>query len=213
MSDSRLKDYALTAGGTAALAAAGAASADIITASEGVSIIPNASGTTLFTVGGASVAVANFMYGTWSGTSGYASVFLAVSNANSASIGRAANGAAVTYSFAGNGDYYCNFMSFASGTMLRQTSSLALGTNLLLGISIFIGDDAYYGWVDYSLSMFEGEYTFTINGWAYNDVSGEGIIAGQNTAAGSSTVPGLGGLAALAIGAAGVRSRRQRTVA
>ena len=96
--------------------------------------------------------------------------------------------------------------------MRSQSSSLALGTNLL-GISIFIGDDAYYGWVDYSLSMFEGEYTFTINGWAYNDVSGEGIIAGQNTAAGSSTVPGLGGLAALAIGAAGVRSRRQRTVA
>ena len=37
-----------------------------------------------------------------------------------------------------------------------------------------------------------------------------GIIAGQDTAAGSSAVPGLGGLAALAIG---VRSRRQRTVA
>ena len=212
MSDSRLKDYALTAGGTAALAAAGAASADIITASEGVSIIPNGSLTTLFTVGGASVAVSNYMYGTWSGTSGYASVFLGVLNANSATIGRAANGAAVTYSFAGNGDYYSNYMSFASGTMRSQSSSLALGTNLL-GISIFIGDDAYYGWVDYSLSMFEGEYTFTINGWAYNDVSGEGIIAGQNTAAGSSTVPGLGGLAALAIGAAGVRSRRQRTVA
>ena len=32
-------------------------------------------------------------------------------------------------------------------------------------------------------------------------------------AAGSTAVPGLGGLAALAIGAAGVRSRRQRTVA
>jgi MYXO-CTERM domain-containing protein len=45
------------------------------------------------------------------------------------------------------------------------------------------------------------------------DVANQGIIAGQNTAAGSSAVPGLGGLAALAIGAAGVRSRRQRTVA
>ena len=44
-------------------------------------------------------------------------------------------------------------------------------------------------------------------------VDGQGIIAGQNTAAGSQAVPGLGGLAALAIGAAGVRSRRQRTVA
>lgn len=92
---------------------------------------------------------------------------------------------------------------------------LDAGSNKLLAFRVEEGTDTFYGWIDYTLSfndIYSG-YTFTVNAWAYNDVSGQGIIAGQNTAAGSQAVPGLGGLAALAIGAAGVRSRRQRTVA
>ena len=76
--------------------------------------------------------------------------------------------------------------------------------------------NTFYGGVDLNLylsGITPGTFVFTVNSWAYNDVAGEGIITGQNTAAGSSAVPGLGGLAALAIGAAGVRSRRQPTVA
>ena len=73
------------------------------------------------------------------------------------------------------------------------------------------GANTFYGGVDLNLylsGITPGTFVFTVNSWAYNDVAGEGIITGQNTAAGSSAVPGLGGLAALAIGDAGVRSRR-----
>ena len=97
--------------------------------------------------------------------------------------------------------------------MASSSDFLTLGSGEIVGFSLTDSGDNYYGWIAYDLSMSEGEYTFTVNGWAYNDVANEGIIAGQNQAAGSSAVPGLGGLAALAIGAAGVRSRRQRTVA
>ena len=99
--------------------------------------------------------------------------------------------------------------------MSNNSGDLELGAGMIVGFAFTdsSGGDTYYGWVAYDLSMSAGSYSFTVNGWAYNDVAGEGIIAGQNQAAGSSAVPGLGGLAALAIGAAGVRSRRQRTVA
>ena len=97
--------------------------------------------------------------------------------------------------------------------MIRSSVNLDFGSGEIVGFRIMDNGDYYYGWIAYDLSMSEGEYTFTVNGWAYNDVANEGIIAGENRAAGSSAVPGLGGLAALAIGAAGVRSRRQRTVA
>ena len=104
-------------------------------------------------------------------------------------------------------------MLFSGGSMSFSSGNLTLGSGKIVGFSLNDSGDNYYGWIAYDLSMSEGEYTFTVNGWAYNDVANEGIIAGQNQAAGSSAVPGLGGLAALAIGAAGVRSRRQRTVA
>ena len=96
-----------------------------------------------------------------------------------------------------------------------SSTTLGAGSNKLLAFRVEEGTDTFYGWIDYTLSFTDiySGYTFTVNAWAYNDVSGQGIIAGQNTAAGSQAVPGLGGLAALAIGAAGVRSRRQRTVA
>ena len=96
------------------------------------------------------------------------------------------------------------------------------GENSLLAFRIEspIDGSIYFGWIDYTLQVGspaadEGQtlldpFVFTVNAWAYNDVAGEGILAGQNVAAGSSAVPGLSGLAALAIGAAGVRSRRQR---
>ncbi len=105
-------------------------------------------------------------------------------------------------------------MSFNNSAMFSSTvKNLVSGAGELVGFSVSSSGDTYYGWIEYDLSMSEGSFTFTVNSWAYNDVAGQGIIAGQNQAAGSSAVPGLGGLAALAIGAAGVRTRRQRTVA
>ena len=94
---------------------------------------------------------------------------------------------------------------------------MAFGRSLV-GLEITSGADIHYGRIDYASSFAQGDgLSFIVNGWAYNDVSGQGIIAGQNKPARSSggggAVPGFGGLGDLAIGAAGLRSPRQRTVA
>ena len=216
MIHSRLKTYALAATGTTTLVAGGVTNAEIITSSGGPVNIQHSSDTeviTLFTLAGQEFKAFASMTGSWFGTSfGFASVGINVDE-DGLSIGTVASGntisagASFAYSFANNGMYFRN------GEMTGQYSfSMPIGTSVLLGFSISDTADTFYGWINYSLSMFQGEYTFTVNSWAYNDVAGEGIIAGQDTAAGSA-VPGLGGLAALAIGAAGVRSRRQRTIA
>ena len=209
MSDSRLKTYALTATGTATLATAGIANADIITSSGPVDITVNAGRTTLFTLAGVRVEAINKRDGSWS-TTGYALASLGPGSPSSQIFTEVSSGYIIGSGFSG-GSYVSQYMSFSNNVMSNSSSfGLRLGTSVLIGIGISDGTDTFYGWVDYSLSMYQGEYTFTINNWAYNDVANQGIIAGQNTAAGSSAVPGLGGLAALAIGAAGVRSRRQR---
>ena len=211
MSESRLKTYALTATGTATLATAGIANADIITSSGPVDITVNAGRTTLFTLAGVDVEAINIRNGYWS-TTGYALASLGPGSPSSQIFTEVSSGYIIGSGFSG-GSYVSQYMSFSNNVMSNSSSfGLRLGTSVLIGIGISDGTDTFYGWVDYSLSMYQGEYTFTINSWAYNNVADEGIIAGQNTAAGSA-VPGLGGLAALAIGAAGVRSRRQRTVA
>ena len=208
MSDSRLKTYALTATGTATLATAGIANADIITSSGPVDITVNAGRTTLFTLAGVDVEAINIRNGYWS-TTGYALASLGPGSPSSQIFTEVSSGYIIGSGFSG-GSYVSQYMSFSGSAMSNSSSfGLRLGTSVLIGIGISDGTDTFYGWVDYSLSMYQGEYTFTINSWAYNNVADEGIIAGQNTAAGSA-VPGLGGLAALAIGAAGVRSRRQR---
>ena len=209
MSDSRLKSYALTAGG-AALAAAGMASADIQRSSGSTAIpVSDSSSLTLFTVGGVEVQASNEAAGSWA-IGGTAS---ATMNVDFGSLTKVNSGVTIGAGFTGAFTVY-NRVTFSAGAVTSSSSKgLTTGSNHLIGLSLGLGDTIHYGWIDYSLSMFEGEYTFTVNRWAYNDVANEGIIAGQYQAAGSSAVPGLGGLAALAIGAAGVRSRRQRTVA
>ena len=72
------------------------------------------------------------------------------------------------------------------------------------------------GWIHFTLDRTIGEDSyFTINNWAFEtgDVTTSITMPASPPQGGSGAVPGLGGLAALAIGAAGVRSRRQRTVA
>lgn len=209
MSDSRLKSYALTAGG-AALAAAGMASADIQTSSGSTAIpVSDSSSLTLFTVGGVEVQASNEAAGSWA-IGGTAS---ATMNVDFGSLTKVNSGVTIGTGFTGVFTVY-NRVTFSAGAVTSSSSKgLPTGSNHLIGLSLGLGGTIHYAWIDYSLSMFEGEYTFTVNRWAYNDVANEGIIAGQNLAAGSTAVPGLGGLAALAIGAAGVRSRRQRTVA
>ena len=216
MSDSRLTNYAFIAG--SALAAAGSAGADIIT-STGSTTIAQSSGdlawNTLFSIGQVDVRARNLLDNTdpsWymsaqiGGNTGFAYGTVPISN-----------GMTISTSFvngsAANSRTYTVNTNVAS--LSNYSTALGAGSNKLLAFRVEEGTDTFYGWIDYTLSFTDiySGYTFTVNAWAYNDVSGQGIIAGQNTAAGSQAVPGLGGLAALAIGAAGVRSRRQRTVA
>lgn len=79
-------------------------------------------------------------------------------------------------------------------------------------IAFAISDGAssyYFGYFDVTVSNSgrtgtSSVYTLTINGWAYNSVAGQSITIGAPAA-----VPGGAGLAALAIGAAGLRGRRR----
>ena len=63
-----------------------------------------------------------------------------------------------------------------------------------------------YGWLDLTVGYNENDQFFlTVNRWAYeSDVETAAAIPG------GSVVPGVGGLAALAFGAAGIRRRRER---
>ena len=230
MNESRIKAYkvhALTAGGTAVMATFGLAQADIIKSDGPVSIpvTPAApAGVVLFSTAGIEIAANNFLatgssqqsdlaaavlVKGWTGTSIASNVQFTDVNAGitiDADLASATNpqtGGALNLA-AGNTQ---------STTKTGSVGGFATGSEMLLALSIDDGvSGSLYGWINYTLTYLdlEGGFTLTINSWAYNDVLGEGIIAGQNQAAASNAVPGLGGLAALAIGAAGVRSRRQR---
>lgn len=105
--------------------------------------------------------------------------------------------------------YYSSFGSsiFSSGsTSFNQSSGiLAAGQRGFLALSWDLDDEAVFGWADISLST-DG-LSLTVHGWAFED-SGVGILAGETGA--SNPLPGLGGLAALACGAAGMRRKRNR---
>ena len=209
MSDSHLKNYAVTAG-AAALAATGLAGADIQKSSGTTTISVNQSNE-LFNIFGTSLMAYNTQNGPWSSSStNTASAYFSAANGSFAMVN---SGVSIGTGFSGSSTSIQNLMSFANSQMWSSSGSLDLGSGGIVGFRLSASGFDFYGWVNYDLSMSAGAFTFTVNGWAYNDVAGEGIIAGENRAAGSSAVPGLGGLAALAIGAAGVRSRRQRTVA
>ena len=214
MNESRLKNYMFTAGGTAALAAAGAASAEIQT-SSGSTPIPAGSGPSsivnLFTIeGGVVINAIHLVAG--DSTTGGANAALSAGTGAGPIWNIVSSGVSIDTGFTGS-NYMYNLVTFKSGQVTNSSGSFALGTGNIVGFSIIDAGDTYYGWLEYDLALSSTVLNFTVNRWAYNDVANEGIIAGQNLAAGSTAVPGLGGLAALAIGAAGVRSRRQRTVA
>lgn len=63
------------------------------------------------------------------------------------------------------------------------------------------GADYLYGWIDVGLS--NDLNTLTIFGWGVNTTPNAGLFAGEVPA------PGVGGLAMLAMGAAGIRRKRQ----
>ena len=69
-----------------------------------------------------------------------------------------------------------------------------------------LGGTYHYGWLDVTVGLNENDDFFlTINRWAYeSDAETAASIPG------GTVVPGVGGLAALAFGAAGIRRRRER---
>ena len=65
--------------------------------------------------------------------------------------------------------------------------------------------DFYAGWIELTLGQ-DGDFlSLTIDRWAYESTPGQAA-----SIPGGTPVPGVGGLLALAMGAAGVRGRRQR---
>ena len=91
----------------------------------------------------------------------------------------------------------------AKGTMEGQ---VYIGLQLpAAGVDGF-GGVFNYGWLDITVGFNEDDKLFlTVNRWAYeSDVETAASIPG------GSVVPGVGGLAALAFGAAGIRRRRER---
>ena len=218
MTEDRIRKYAIVAG--AAFAAAGSAGADIIS-STGASTVNNNNTSTLFSFKGVSVIAGNRTDpGSWDIR--VADLFSSrTTSAHNLALHQAANSGITIQSdwIASNGSAKQSFFqkeNFNNTGTKTLIQSIDPGTNQLAAFSIFDGTDRYFGWIDYTLEAngsVSDPLNFVINSWAYNDVSGEGIIAGQNTAAsggGAAPVPGLGGLAALAIGAAGLRTRRQR---
>lgn len=104
--------------------------------------------------------------------------------------------------------YNYNPSQQSSGSVGGKWGPLAIGATKYLGMRFGVGGgDYHYGWVEITRSNFSGFADLTLNSWYVNGTVNEGVVAGQQ---GSNAVPGLGGLAALACGAAGVRRRRNR---
>lgn len=81
----------------------------------------------------------------------------------------------------------------------------AADTTMYLGFRLTVGEGASrYGWIEYVNSG----GSITVSRWAYEGDLNTGIST--PAASGGGAVPGLGGLAALACGAAGVRRSRHR---
>ena len=95
--------------------------------------------------------------------------------------------------------------SSRSGSFSTSSGILTPGGRGFLAIGFELNGETVFGWADISLST--DELSLTVHGWAFED-SGGSILAGQTES--STPVPGIGGLAALACGAAGLRRKRNR---
>jgi len=82
---------------------------------------------------------------------------------------------------------------------------ISSGETGAFGIRFNDGSDYYYGWVEVSM---DADEIITVERWALEDTAN--TAAQYTPGGGGGAVPGLGGLAALAVGAGGVRRKRQR---
>jgi MYXO-CTERM domain-containing protein len=122
------------------------------------------------------------------------------------------HGAAEPATFANvNLAYGTNPGRYWSGTNFMNRGNEGFhGTSKYLLFHFDNNGQTNYGWIEIleSLKPHDGQYAVRLGDWAYDD-SGVAITAGQ-TSSGTPAVPGPAGLAVLAMGAAGVRRKRDR---
>ena len=82
------------------------------------------------------------------------------------------------------------------------------GSNRYLGFFVqnFVTTDYVAGWINFDFDRSAGQRSFTINSYSVDVGANASITMPANGGA----VPGIGGLAGLAMGAAGMRRKRQR---
>jgi hypothetical protein len=99
-----------------------------------------------------------------------------------------------------------NFSSWLGVGNVAFTNPAA-GTTAYLGFRLTLGGGASrFGWIEY---VNDGS-SVTVSRWAYEGDVNTGISTPAASGGGGGAVPGLGGLAALACGAAGMRRSRNR---
>lgn len=119
--------------------------------------------------------------------------------------------AARTVSASAAADFSAFFAGYANDNQVNDytgaTRRFDVGTGHL-GFSVLnsVTGDTVNGFIEYTVTLGTGYTSFTVSNWAYNI---DGAIT-MPANGGGGAVPGLGGLAALACGAAGVRRNRNR---
>ena len=107
---------------------------------------------------------------------------------------------------------YTQFISNSVGSNDRTSFNNPDPGRAYLGFRIGFGGGARVGWIEF---VNDGN-SVTVSRWAYESEVGSGITTpnesfnGGGGGGGGGAVPGLGGLAALACGAAGMRRSRNR---
>ncbi|MDE0888212.1 MAG: hypothetical protein OSA40_02000, partial [Phycisphaerales bacterium] len=213
----RIQKYALAAG--AATTAVGAANAgDFYADLNNLSLFADGNGGTTLTatglnsnfqiqiqagfstigIGGAS---ANRLFANAFGVNANMSMY----RTNAGGVSRIAASAAINGSPWATNSIYSALLATTNGTASsRYAWAGPDGTTGFMGIRFDAGGGNYnYGWVEMTRTTRPGGFAdLTLNSWFVNGTVNETVVAGQQ---GSNAVPGLGGLAALACGAAGVR--------
>ena len=100
-----------------------------------------------------------------------------------------------------------NFATASFGSTSIAFSASASGT---VYVGFRVSDGGGVGWFSLDLGGAQGDIVYNIAGGQWGN-GGESVTVAESTP--PSAVPGLGGLAALAMGASGVRSRRKRNAA
>ena len=182
MTENRLRKYALTAGTTIAVSAVGSAHAGIVSSTGPVTVAADDS-QSLFDFGPSGIRVSNdtnhtlynfrqvAIFGS-SVRSGSADLNVDFLNNNNVDAGMTISTAFSTANAS---------MAFAQSKTGGKGNgpdpyNIDEGTNELLAFRMEITGEAgmYFGWIDYTLDASgnaSNPYTFTINAWAYNDVS------------------------------------------